>query len=383
MRIIDKLNQKPLESTTKSIFLAGPSYRENGIPGWREEAIALLEKKGFDGIVFSPEPMTTLPFEQGEEWEDKYLNMADVILFWVPRDLEKLPGFTTNIEFGDWMESGKIVLGYPEEAPKMRYLKRKCEKLTIPTAHTLESTIDKALGFLGNGALREGAEVFVPLHIWKQDGFQNWYGNLKTAGNSLEYAKVLWDFTMPIARKVFCWVIKVHVYIAAEDRVKENEFVFTRSDISSVLAYYKTGSLLDTEIVLVKEFRSPVSNTSGYVYELPGGSSMKEGVNPLEIAKDELEEETGLSVDLEGFKFETSRQICATLSSHKSFLFSRELDEEEIDKAHAEVGKVHGVEEDTERTYVVVRTVREILADNLLDWSMVGQILSVLNKEEN
>jgi len=380
MRIINKLTTDPILSTTKSIFLAGPSYRENGKTSWREEAIDILEKKGFDGLVFVPEPMTSIPFEQSEEWEDVYLNMADIILFWVPRDLKELPAFTTNVEYGEWMNSGKVVLGYPEGAPKTRYLQRKAEKLDVPVAKTLEGTIDKALGILGSGSLREAAEMFIPLHIWKNEAFQAWYGQLKTAGNRLEYAKLLWNFKMPIAKKVFCWVLKVHVYIAAEDRVKENEFVFTRSDISSVLAYKKGKEVLDTEILLVKEFRSPVANKAGYVYELPGGSSLKEGLDPLEIARDEIREETGLHLDIEGFKYETTRQIAATLSSHRCYLFSRELNEDEMDMAHAEIGKVHGVEEDTERTYVVTKTVRQILDDNLLDWSMVGMILSVLNK---
>ena len=38
----------------------------------------------------------------------------------------------------------------------------------------------------------------------------------------------------------------------------------------------------------------------------------------------------------------------------------------------------HGVAEDTERTTVRVRTVRQIMAGTEVDWSVLGMILSVV-----
>jgi hypothetical protein len=74
----------------------------------------------------------------------------------------------------------------------------------------------------------------------------------------------------------------------------------------------------------------------------------------------------------------TARQMVATLSAHKAHLFSVEIGDKELDLLRSQEGTAHGVVEDTERTYVEIRTLREILENNLVDWSMLGMILSVL-----
>src|SRR5271154_4118598 len=131
---------------SKSIFLAGPSHRGQyeGKNHWRLEAIKLLRDYGFKGVVFSPEPMKE-EYPRQVEWENRRLHEATVILFWVPRDLVILPAFTTNVEFGEWMRTGKCVLGYPLDAPKMRYLKIKADMYEIPVAHTLSDTVSLAI----------------------------------------------------------------------------------------------------------------------------------------------------------------------------------------------------------------------------------------------
>lgn len=53
------------------------------------------------------------------------------------------------------------------------------------------------------------------------------------------------------------------------------------------------AQMLDTEIIVIKEFRSPCRNGDGFVYELPGGSSFKPTSDVLQTAADELFEETG------------------------------------------------------------------------------------------
>jgi hypothetical protein len=74
--------------------------------------------------------------------------------------------------------------------------------------------------------------------------------------------------------------------------------------------------------------------------------------------------------------------LLSTLSAHKAHLFSIELTPEELEYLESLKGKTFGVEEDTEKTYVEIKTVKEILNDELLDWSMMGMILSILNEEE-
>ncbi len=118
---------EPVVKGEKAIFLAGPTFRNSEITKWRIEALEVLSKLNFDGVVYVPEYKEMMMSNDGEylhqvEWERAALEAATTILFWVPRDLKKLPGFTTNVEFGYWIHSGKIIYGRPNNAVKVRYL---------------------------------------------------------------------------------------------------------------------------------------------------------------------------------------------------------------------------------------------------------------------
>lgn len=138
------------------IFLAGPTYRLEPNPNnekynvsWRESAIKLLRKHHYTGIICCPEYKNNfLPFDftytKQIDWEIEGLSKANVILFWIPRS-KKLPGFTTNIEFGEYQNSGKIVVGAPQNAIHMEYIKEKCKRLNIPFSYTLESCVENAM----------------------------------------------------------------------------------------------------------------------------------------------------------------------------------------------------------------------------------------------
>lgn len=378
----------------KSLFLAGPSARPGqDIESWRKDAIKILQDKGFDGVIFCPENRDfkfkdkDFNYDDQVEWEDKYLSLCDCILFWVPRDLSidkdgnmKLPAFTTNIEFGKYETSGKIVLGYPEDAEKMAYLKHDAETYNIPVGDTLTETIDFALEFLGEGSERENGECCVPLFIWNTPSFQSWYCSQLDAGNRLESAKLLYNFRPRYKSFVFLWILKVNIYIASEDRFKENEFVLARTDISSVMLWHKKENILDSEVVLIKEFRSPAATDTGFITELPSGSSFKEGEDPLEVASQEVKEETDFYIDPKRLKFICAKQLAGTLSSHKSHLYSAELDEEELKWFKSQKDVVHGNIEDSERTFIEIFKIKDLLENKVdLDWSTLGQILFVLN----
>jgi len=199
---------------------------------------------------------------------------------------------------------------------------------------------------------------------------------------------------------LFFWALHVEIFIQSEGRSKSNELVLARPDISSVLLYKPAhpssqiesqsvnpesqlipSNLYDTSIVLVKEFRSSVSNESGYVYELPGGSSSEIQHTPIEIAVEEVEEETGITIDPRRFRFCGAKQLMATMSCHRGHLFAVELTQAELDKLRNQEleGEVHGIKEDTERTYVRVMTLRQILQQNAVDWSTLGMILFALS----
>lgn len=133
-----------------SIFLAGPSPREESHPNWRPEALGILRDLDFNGLVFIPLPRDGKWLDDYDAqvlWERTYLKGSTVIAFWIPRDLETLPGFTTNVEYGMFLESGKIVLGYPQGAPKMRYLHTVAEMEGVPIFHTLTETLAWAVRF--------------------------------------------------------------------------------------------------------------------------------------------------------------------------------------------------------------------------------------------
>lgn len=385
MQLIYALEDLP-KNITKSIFLAGPTPRSNSIISWRKEAIKLLKENNYDGVVFIPEPRNgefTSNYDNQIEWEEKMMDLSDCILFWIDRKLR--PDFenialTTNIEWGKYCNSGKVVVGFPEDAEKTRYIKHQIDKLQLNYNDTLEKTIKEALEFIGDGSLRSDGECFVPLNIWNTKMFQNWYVAQKQVGNELRYAKVNYVFVMPKARKTFLWILGVHVYIKAEDRIKENEFVLSRTDICSAVIYKRNENLMDSEVVLVKEFRSPGCNSEAMVYELPGGSSIEESEN-LETVYHEIQEETGLDINKERIVYENSRQIAATLSAHKCHLYSIEINDEEVQSIIDGKNEVHGVEEDSERTYTEIVKVKDVIDNDLLDWGNIGMILSIINNK--
>jgi hypothetical protein len=110
-----------------AIFLVGPSPRDSATPSWRPEAVETLKNIGFEGIVFVPEreSWNGVDYLDQVEWEHETLQYASYtgcIAAWVPRELEKMPAFTTNVEFGRFVDCGRFAYGRPDGAPKTGYL---------------------------------------------------------------------------------------------------------------------------------------------------------------------------------------------------------------------------------------------------------------------
>ncbi len=153
--IINYSNQM-VDKSKKSIFLAGPTIRTNEITEWRLKAIKIFEKLNFDGIVFIPEYINM--YVDGDYltkqmlWEREALEAATVILFWVPRDEKVLPGFTTNVEFGFWIHTKKIIYGRPDDAKHIRYLDWLYDyELNKKPINDLEILINEAILMCENG----------------------------------------------------------------------------------------------------------------------------------------------------------------------------------------------------------------------------------------
>jgi len=147
MNLVYALEQNnSIRNFDRSIFLAGPTPRDNNVQSWRPEAIEILKKQNFFDTIYIPEPRNNKwesEYMNQIQWEFDMLNQSSIILFWIPRDLNSMPGFTTNVEFGMFLHKN-ISLGYPISAPKMKYLDWHARKLSIPIAHTLEDTIENA-----------------------------------------------------------------------------------------------------------------------------------------------------------------------------------------------------------------------------------------------
>lgn len=130
------------------VFLAGPTPRSLSVKSWRPLMAKKLREAGYEGHILMPEkenPEEGYDYDLQVDWEDKGLNQSDLILFWVPRNLGTMPGFTTNIEFGQYMNSGRVVLGHPKNAEKMRYMIHKAEKHSIPYYNKMDEMVEYVL----------------------------------------------------------------------------------------------------------------------------------------------------------------------------------------------------------------------------------------------
>jgi hypothetical protein len=141
---------QPIDTEQFKIFLAGPTIRDNTFTAWRHQALNILEDLGYQDTVFVPETETgkwSEKWVEQVEWEIAALESADRIVFWIPRNLESLPGFTTNCEFGCELtrKPVKAILGCPPDAVKVGYLKYRAHKVGIPVSDTLENTLRLAL----------------------------------------------------------------------------------------------------------------------------------------------------------------------------------------------------------------------------------------------
>ena len=150
-----------------SCFFAGPTPRGDGVESWRPEALRILSELGYTGTVFIPEAEGGgwLGDYKGQVvWEWKALGLAEKVLFWVPRELDKMPGFTTNVEFGmlTMRYPERVVLGCPDSATKMRYLKSIARDINtyrqafglpgdadkIPVAQGLKAALEHVAGLI-------------------------------------------------------------------------------------------------------------------------------------------------------------------------------------------------------------------------------------------
>ncbi|MEU8132811.1 NUDIX hydrolase [Streptodolium elevatio] len=378
-------SDEPPASWDASVFLAGPSPRSADVASWRPAAVELIRRQWVgpgELVVFVPEPADGRPWADYDDqrlWELRWLGVADQVVFWVPRDLATLPGLTTNDEWGWTKDGGRAVFGSPPGAAKVRYQREYARDHGVPTADSLAETLRIALDRIGAGERRSAGERDVPLLVWTTPVFRAWYAGLRKAGNTLLGARLVWTFRADEGRTVVYSAVHVSVAIAAEGgRVKANEVVLSRPDISAVLLYRRAPDVRDTRLVLVREFRAPGLARDGYVRELPGGSASYD-VAPQDRALAEVREETGLGLAAERLRGHGVRQVAASSSAHRAWLYSAELTDREMELLGAD-GSAHGEggAGGEERTYVEVTTYGELLGSDGVDWTTVGMVAQIL-----
>lgn len=327
---------------------------------WQAEVVALFrERWAGDGrlVVFLGEPGGSR-------------DLADVIMFWWPSDVD--PRLVSE-SLAAWSDSHRVVHGTRAGTWLSDQLSRYADRHPNAVAATLDDLVDIVLGRIGTGARRAAGERDVPLDVWRTSSFQRWYSAQAGAGNTLLSARLVWTFSAgPDQGMLVYWALHVSMYVRAEDRVKSNEVVISRPDISAMALYQRGATIDDTVVVLVREYRSPASTPDGFVHELPGGSGAAES-SALDQAIAETAEETGLAIGPHRIRAHSSRPLAATMSAHHAHLFSAEITGDELTRLRAGQAKPHGAG-GTERTWPEIVTFGELRRQPLADWATLGMI---------
>jgi len=150
--------REPIPAEGPSVFLAGPTPRAGReVPSWRPAAIEELAAQwaGTETLtVLTPESrggVRAAHYDDQVDWETDARAAAGAIMFWIPRDLVTLPGFTTNVEFGLDVGTGRAVLGCPPDCPnpeRNNYLIYVARRHDVPVRTTLAGTVTAALAVL-------------------------------------------------------------------------------------------------------------------------------------------------------------------------------------------------------------------------------------------
>jgi len=140
------------------VFLAGPTPRQGSdVESWRPAALDELAAQwtGDQALtVLTPESRDgrrATHYDDQVDWETGARAAAGAVMFWIPRDLATLPGFTTNVEFGLDAPTGRAVLGAPPDCPnpeRNRYLVYVAGRYGVPVRETLPDTVTAALNLV-------------------------------------------------------------------------------------------------------------------------------------------------------------------------------------------------------------------------------------------
>src|SRR5262249_48756968 len=126
--------------------------------------------------------------------------------------------------------------------------------------------------------------------------------------------------------------------------------------------------------LLVKEYRTSVMNAQGFVFEFPGGSSCQPGADPIAVAMEEFEQETGMRLARERLRLLERRQLAATMVANEAPLVAVRLEPAEMETLVARQEAIYGKTCETERTALQVLTRQQIMEERLVDYTTLGQL---------
>lgn len=364
-----------------SVFLAGASAQ------FRHDLLAQLGTSPVEGVIFVPEPRdgrggdALSEGSRHEGWPTEALALSDLLVLHLAQGSAPNPRLLSL--WAEWSRTGRLIVCDPHGEGLGRHGGQR-----LLFAETAADTAALILKFLRPGALRRAGERTVPLSLWRSPSFQSWYRALSRAGHFLEDVEVEWTHrSRGIGRPPFLWAVRPRVRVRGERRQLSGEVVIGRADVSVTVLFHRAPGAppLDTQIVLVREFRAAVRNRSGFAWMLPGGSAAQAGErrsDPRHTAVQEVFEETGLRLASEQLQAVPAgdRQLVASLASYHAQVFRAELSDEQLAslRATAATGKALGATP-SERCFVSVRRLGELLLDPDFDWSHLGMLMSALS----
>lgn len=136
------------EKTGVTVFLAGPM---KGAPKWQRTVPKLAEDMGMDEVTwYNPYPCQRwVSWKAQVDWESAGLSDADLVLFWIPNQVEETPGRdyaqTTRMELLESLALGrKVILGIDSDIRGSRYMRYKAMAYGVEHIHsTLEGCLSE------------------------------------------------------------------------------------------------------------------------------------------------------------------------------------------------------------------------------------------------
>ncbi|WP_329347646.1 hypothetical protein OG226_02470 [Streptomyces sp. NBC_01261] len=104
--------------------------------------------------------------------------------------------------------------------------------------------------------------------------------------------------------------------------------------------------------------------------------------DPRAVVADEFTEETGLAIGPTRLRAHQARQVADTLFTHRSHMFSFQLNAAELDELRSALA-AQGVRAESERTYVENARLGDLLTSATVDWNTLGAITQVLLAHES